>query len=81
MVTSTNRQLPGTLHFLPSSAYTGGVDFDARFRKFYSLTGFFAASRVNGDPTAIEALQEDSRHYLSAAGRRRRSRSIRRAPR
>jgi hypothetical protein len=63
MMTATNRRLPGTLQFLPNSAYSGGVDFDARFRKFYSLTGYFAASRVNGDPSAIEAIQEDSRHY------------------
>jgi hypothetical protein len=63
MVTSTNRKLPGALDFLPSSGYTGGVDFDARFRKLYSVSGFFAASRVNGAATAIESLQEDSRHY------------------
>jgi hypothetical protein len=63
MMTATNRKLPGTLQFLPDSAYTGGIDFDARFKKFYSLTGYVAASRVNGDPTAIETVQEDSRHY------------------
>ena len=63
MMTATNRRLPGTLLFLPSSAYTGGVDVDARFKKYYSLTGFVASSRVNGDPSAIESLQEDSRHY------------------
>jgi hypothetical protein len=50
------------LQFLPNSVYTGGVDFDARF-KASSLTGFVATSRVNGDPSAIEAIQEDSRHY------------------
>jgi hypothetical protein len=33
MMTATNRRLPGTLLFLPSSAYTGGVDVDARFKK------------------------------------------------
>jgi hypothetical protein len=63
MMTATNRKLPATLQFLPNSAYTGGVDFDARFKKYYSLTGFVATSRVNGDPSAIEAIQEDSRHY------------------
>ena len=63
MVTATNRKLPGTLQFLPDSAYSGGVDFDARFKRFYSVTGFLAASRVNGDPSAIELVQEDSRHY------------------
>ena len=63
MMTATNRRLPGTMQFLPNSAYTGGVDFDARFRKFYSLTGYVASSRVNGAPDAIEALQKNSRHY------------------
>ena len=63
MMTATNRRLPGTMQFLPNSAYTGGVDFDARFKKFYSLTGYVATSRVNGAPDAIEALQENSRHY------------------
>jgi uncharacterized protein DUF5916 len=52
------------MNFLPSSAYTGGIDFDARFRKFYSLTGYTAVSRVNGDPAAIDSVQQDSRHYF-----------------
>jgi hypothetical protein len=64
MMTAANRKLPDTLQFLPNSAYSGGVDFDARFKRFYSITGFVAASRVNGDPTAIEAIQENSRHYF-----------------
>ena len=64
MMTATNRRLSRTLQFLPNSAYTSGVDFDARFKKYYSVTGFVATSRVNGDPTAIEAIQEDSRHYF-----------------
>src|SRR5262249_46311648 len=34
-----------------------------RFRKMYSATGYFAGSSVRGDPEAITALQEDSRHY------------------
>src|SRR3954470_13381164 len=63
IMTATNRRLPGTLQFLPDSAYSGGLDFDARFKKFYSVTGYVAASRVNGDPAAIETIQEDSRHY------------------
>jgi len=63
MVTATNRLLPSALDFLPASAYTGGIDFDARVRRFYAVTGFLAASRVNGDPSSIEALQENSRHY------------------
>ena len=61
--TSTVRRLPDTLRFIPDRAYTGGVDVDARFKKFFSLTGFWAASTVRGDPSAIVELQENSRHY------------------
>lgn len=64
MLTATNRRLPGTLLFLPNSAYAGGVDFDARFKSRYSLTGYWAASRVNGSADAIDSIQENSRHYF-----------------
>src|SRR3954454_22668874 len=37
IMTATNRRLPGTLQFLPDSAYSGGLDFDARFKTFYSV--------------------------------------------
>jgi hypothetical protein len=63
IVTSTIRRLPDALQFIPDRAFSGGIDFDARFRRFYSLTGFVAASTVRGAPEAIADLQEDSRHY------------------
>jgi Domain of unknown function (DUF5916)/Carbohydrate family 9 binding domain-like len=63
MFTSTVRRLPEALRILPDRAFSGGVDFDARFKTRYSLTGYLAASSVHGDPSAIESLQEDSRHY------------------
>jgi len=63
MMTATNRRLPDALRFLPDHAYSGGVDFDARFKSRYSLTGYAAASRVRGDPQAISDLQQNSRHY------------------
>ena len=63
MVTATNRKLPQSLDFLPASGYTGGIDFDGRFKKHFSVTGYLAASRVNGDPSAIADLQQNSRHY------------------
>ena len=63
MFTSTVRRLPEALRILPDRAFSGGVDFDARFKTRYSLTGYLAASSVQGDPSAIESLQEDSRHY------------------
>jgi hypothetical protein len=61
--TSTVRRLPDALRFIPDRAFSGGVDVDARFKRFYSLTGYWAASTVRGDPSAILDLQENSRHY------------------
>jgi uncharacterized protein DUF5916 len=64
MATSTNRAIGDDLRFLPDTATTVGVDWDARFRKWYALTGYVVGSTVRGDPGAIERLQEDSRHYF-----------------
>jgi hypothetical protein len=64
MMTTTNRRLPAALRFLPDHSFTGGIDFDERFKSRYSLNGYFAASGVRGDPKAITALQESSRHYF-----------------
>ena len=63
MFTSTVRRLPEALRTIPDRAFSGGVDFDARFKTRYSLTGFLASSGVHGDAAAIADLQEDSRHY------------------
>jgi hypothetical protein len=60
--TAANRQLD-TLTFLPGSAYSGGIDWDWRFKSFYSFAGNLIASRVNGTAEAIDDLQENSRHY------------------
>ena len=64
MLTATNRRLTDDLRFLPTSAVTGGVDFDWRFKSRYSLTGYWAGSRVRGDAEAIDRIQENSRHYF-----------------
>jgi hypothetical protein len=64
MLTATNRRLPDALRFLPDAAYTGGIDVDARFKKRYSITGYWAASSVRGAPEAIESIQKNSRHYF-----------------
>ncbi|HXI27696.1 MAG TPA: DUF5916 domain-containing protein, partial [Vicinamibacterales bacterium] len=61
--TSTIRSLPDALRFIPDRAFTGGIDVDARFKKLYSLTGYWAASTVQGDPEAISSIQENSLHY------------------
>ena len=65
MLTATKRQTRDSLvDVLPTSAATGGVDWDLRFRTRYSLRGYWAVSTVRGDAAAIESLQEDSRHYF-----------------
>jgi Domain of unknown function (DUF5916)/Carbohydrate family 9 binding domain-like len=61
--TATNRQLGG-LTFLPASAYSGGIDWDWRFKSFYSLAGNVVGSSVRGDAEAIDIVQESSRHYF-----------------
>ena len=64
MVTSVKRQLGDSLRFLPDSAYTSGVDWDLRFKKRYSVTGYLVGSRLHGEPEAISRIQENSRHYF-----------------
>jgi hypothetical protein len=68
IATTTNRRLSENLNFIPSSAYVGGADFDWRVRRMYSLNGYVEASRVNGAPPAIEALQENNRHLFQRPG-------------
>src|SRR3954447_6820260 len=63
IVTSTVRRLPDALRFIPDRAFSGGTAVVARFKRFYSLTGYWAASSVRGDPSAILDVQENSRHY------------------
>jgi hypothetical protein len=62
ITTATNRQLDAFTRFLPSQAYTGGVDWDWRLDSKYSITGFAAGSNVRGDPEAIAGLQESNVH-------------------
>jgi hypothetical protein len=68
VVTSTNRRLTDTTRFLPSSASSGGVDWDLRFKSRYSLTGFLAGSTVRGAAEAIDDIQQNSRHYFQRPG-------------
>ncbi|HSL24206.1 MAG TPA: DUF5916 domain-containing protein [Vicinamibacterales bacterium] len=65
MVTSTNRDLQGTdspLRALPGNATTGGVDWDWRVLKKYSVTGYWAGSALAGDTNAIAEIQESTVH-------------------
>jgi len=64
MVTSVKRQLGDSLRFLPDSAYSSGLDWDLRFKKRYSVTGYVVGSRLHGEPEAISRIQENSRHYF-----------------
>jgi hypothetical protein len=65
MVTATNRFISdSTLSFLPSSAYTGGIDFTNYWddRNYY-LRAKILGSNVNGDSTSIIYLQEAPQRY------------------
>jgi hypothetical protein len=62
MATGTNRRLSEELKFLPSNAFTGGVDFDYRFKGKYSLTGFASGSTVRGSEDAIAGIQRSTVH-------------------
>jgi len=64
MMTATNRRSRELTGVLPDSAYTGGVDWDLRIRKNFSLSGFLSGSTVRGDASAIETIQTNSRHYF-----------------
>src|SRR5260221_94973 len=64
MLTNTKRQgADSVLDVLPTSATSGGVDWDLRFKKFYALVGYWAGSTVRGDAAAIDAVQQNSVHY------------------
>ena len=63
--TATNRQLGDAMQStLASSANTGGADWDVRIKTRFSVTGFFAASTVRGDASAITTIEQNSRHYF-----------------
>jgi hypothetical protein len=65
MVTSTHRWISDpSLAFLPTQAWSGGVDFVRYFDdRFWVLDARAIASRVEGDPEAIHALQTNPVHY------------------
>ena len=64
MVTATNRFITdSTLNFLPTSAYTSGVDFDNYWQdRSYYLNIRASLSIVNGSAEAITELQESPQH-------------------
>jgi hypothetical protein len=64
LMTATKRQETDGTRLLPGGSYTGGADWDLRFKTRYALTGYLAASRVDGDADAIDAIERNSRHYF-----------------
>ena len=62
MTTSTNRQNEAATSFLASNAYAGGVDYDWRLSPKYNISGYWAASRIEGTTEAITRLQENTVH-------------------
>jgi len=62
MATSTNRRLVDSIAFLPSTALTGGVDYDWRIGRRFSVNGFLAGSSLRGSAEAITELQESNVH-------------------
>jgi hypothetical protein len=67
IVTAIRRDLPGdgTLHFLPSDAYSGGFDFEHMWAdREWALDGFVAGSLVRGDSLALIRIQRSPNHYF-----------------
>ncbi|MGH8185457.1 MAG: DUF5916 domain-containing protein, partial [Steroidobacteraceae bacterium] len=62
MLTSTNRRMTESVDFLPSSAVTGGLDYDWRLGRRFNVNGFLAGSNVRGSTEAITTLQESNVH-------------------
>ncbi len=62
MTTATNRRTSPSADFLAGQAYTGGVDWDWRLGRSYSLTGYWAGSTIHGSPEAIDELQTNNVH-------------------
>lgn len=67
IVTGMRRDLPadGAFDFLPSDAYTAGVDFEHMWGdREWAIEGFLAGSLVKGDTAALVRIQESSNHYF-----------------
>jgi hypothetical protein len=62
MLTTTHRRLSEPVSFLPDKAVTGGLDYDWRVGRRFSLNGYWAGSTVRGNPAAIAGLQRSNVH-------------------
>jgi hypothetical protein len=66
IATGIHRDLPadGALDFLPSDAYTAGVDFEHLWgERTWAVNGFVAGSLVRGDSVALIRVQRSPTHY------------------
>lgn len=66
LVTAVNRNLstPALTDNLRASAYTAGVDWKHQWAdRAWSLTGFLAASHIQGDSVVMQSAQESSARY------------------
>jgi hypothetical protein len=64
IVTATNRDLPASLDYLRSAAYTGGIDARHRFWDGnWELTGQVLMSHIRGSESAIDDAQTSSARY------------------
>jgi hypothetical protein len=65
MFTNTARRITPDVSYLPSTATTGGVNWDWRLKDpRYSITGYWAGSAVRGSAEAIDELQQSPVHYF-----------------
>lgn len=67
LITAVNRRLGGLplAQRLRASAYAGGIDFRHEWAdRAWVLSGHVAASRIAGEPEAIEAAQRSSARYF-----------------
>jgi hypothetical protein len=70
IVTAMRRDLPadGSLDWLTSSAFSGGLDFQHDWggtrSRDWSVHGYVAASLIRGAPEALVTVQENSQHYF-----------------
>ncbi len=62
IMTTTTRSLTEPVSFIPDRAFTGGMDYDWRIGRRFSLNGYLAGSTVRGNEGAIAGLQRSNVH-------------------
>ena len=67
ITTTTTRSLTDPVSFIPDSAFTGGMDYDWRIGRRFSLNGYWAGSTVRGNEGAIARVAAQQRPLVSAS--------------